>query len=79
MSWRTDEYYAAEIEEAQTMAVHLHAKEQLAQFTMVRSKYEKDLERQQKRNTLSDADQVIVVSGLEDIVEERTHLQAAVP
>jgi type II secretory pathway component PulF len=75
----TDEYYAVKIEEAQTMAVHLHhAKEQLAQFTMVMSEYEKDLKRQQKRNTLSDADRVIVVSELADIVEERTHLQAAV-
>jgi hypothetical protein len=65
----TDKYYAAEIEEAQTMAVHLHAKEQLAQFTMVMSEYEKDQKRQQKRNTLLDADRVIVVSELADIVE----------
>jgi hypothetical protein len=61
------------------MAVHLHAKEEFAQFTMVMSEYEKDPKRQQKRNTLSDADRVIVVSELADIVEERTHLQAAVP
>jgi hypothetical protein len=75
----TDKYYAAKIEEAQTMAVHLHAKEQLTQYTMVMSEHEKDLKRQQKRKMLSDTDRVIVVSELADFVEERTHLQAAVP
>jgi hypothetical protein len=46
---------------------------------MVMSEYEKDLKRQQKRHTLSDADRVIVVSELAEIVEERTYLQDAVP
>jgi hypothetical protein len=63
----TDNNSAAEIAEVKTMAVHLHAKEQLAQFTMVMSEYKKDL----WRNTLSDADRVIaVVLELADIVEE---------
>jgi hypothetical protein len=75
----TDDYHAAKIAEVKTMAVHLHAKEQLAQFTMVMSEYEKDFQWQQQRNTLSYADQGIVVSELADIVEERAHLQDAVP
>jgi hypothetical protein len=75
----TDDYYAAERAEVQTTAAHLYAKEQLAQFTMVMSEYEKDLKRQQKRNTLSDADRVIVESELADIVAERNRLQDAVP
>jgi hypothetical protein len=73
------EYYAAEKDEAKTTAAHLEAKEQLAQFNMVTINYEKDLKRQQKRNTLSDDDRLIVESELSDIVEERTLLQDAVP
>jgi hypothetical protein len=64
----TDDYYAAKKAEVETMAAHLHAKEELAQFTIVMLECEKDLQRQQKRYTLSDANQVIVVSELADIV-----------
>jgi hypothetical protein len=46
---------------------------------MVMSEYEKDLKRQQKRNTLTDEDRLIVKSELSDIVEERTLLQDAIP
>jgi NAD(P)H-hydrate repair Nnr-like enzyme with NAD(P)H-hydrate epimerase domain len=64
----SDEYYAAEKEEAQTTAAQLHAKEELARFNMVTFEYKKDLERQQKTNLLSDNNRFIVESELSDIV-----------
>ena len=75
----TEDYYAAKTAEVKTMAVHPHAKEQLAEFTMMTSENKKDFKRQQKRNTFLNADRVIVVSELAGIVEERTHLQDALP
>jgi hypothetical protein len=75
----TEDYYALEKAAVQTTAAQLEAKYQLAQFNMVTSEYEKDLKRQQRRNTLSDEDRLIVESELSDIVEERTLLQDAVP
>jgi hypothetical protein len=76
----TEEYYVAEKDEVQTTAVQLHAEEELARFNMVlTSEYEKDLKRQQKRNTLSDDNRLIVESELSDIVDERTLLQDVVP
>jgi hypothetical protein len=63
----------------QTMAAQLQGKYQLAQFNMVTSEYEKDLQRQQRRNTLSDGDRLIVESELPDIVKGRTLLQDDVP
>jgi hypothetical protein len=75
----TDKYYAAEKAEVQTKIAQLQAKDELAQFNMVMLEYEKDLKRQSKRNTLSDANQVTVELELADIVEERTRLLDAVP
>jgi hypothetical protein len=75
----TDDYYAAEKAETTTKIAQLQAKDELAAFNMVTSEYKKDLKRQSKKNTLSDADRVIVELELADIVEERTHLQDAVP
>ena len=46
---------------------------------MVTLEYEKDLKREQRRNTLPDAHRLIVQLELSDIVEERTLLQDAVP
>jgi hypothetical protein len=75
----SDEYYAAEKDQVLTTAAHLHAKEELAQFNMVTLEYEKDLKRQQRRNTLSVEDRLIVELELSDIIDERTLLQDAVP
>ena len=75
----SDEYYAAEKGEARTLAEQLNAKEELARFNMVTLEYEKDLKRQQRRNTLPDAHRLIIELELSDIVEERTLLQEAVP
>jgi hypothetical protein len=75
----TDEYYAAEKEVVQTKIAQLQAKDELAQFNMVTLEYEKDIKQQSKRNTLSDANRVIVELELADIVEERTRLLDAVP
>jgi hypothetical protein len=75
----TDEYYVLEKLEGQATAAHLNAKDQLAQFNMVTSEYEKDLKREQRRATLSDDDRLIVESELSDILEERANLQDAVP
>jgi hypothetical protein len=73
------DYYAAEKAEVTTQMAHLRAKDALAEFNMVISEYEKDAKRQSRKNTLSDADRVIVESEIADIVEERTRLQDAVP
>jgi hypothetical protein len=75
----TDDYYAAEKAETVNKIAQLHAKDELAALNMVTSEYEKDLKRQSKRNTLSDADRVTVELELTDIVEERSRLQDAVP
>jgi hypothetical protein len=75
----SDEYYAAEKEEAETATAQQDAKDELARFNMVTSDYQKDLKRQQKSNNLSNEDRLTVELELSDILEERNLLQDAVP
>ena len=75
----TDDDYAAKKAERATKIAQLQAKDELAAFNMVTLDYKKDLKQQSKRNTLSDADILILEEELADIVEERSTFQDAVP
>jgi hypothetical protein len=75
----SEEHCDAKKQEVLAMKAHQDAKDDLAQFNMLTSEYEKDMKRQWRRNDLSEADRVILEIEMRDVVEERTLLQDTAP